>query len=230
MKSMEHGTFLRLAGLLALYFIGYLWLVPQLAIILTLAIDPQAELINTYVLTCLYVIIIVLSMLLTKRQWKESLQKILKKPVSSVFKILFGAVCVLLLNVVLSMVCAVLSGQVNSVNQEVIRDNVTAAPLYMMFTTMVFAPIVEESVFRGGIFAYCRKYLGFFWSAMISALAFGAIHVMDSIIAGNWSDVIFLIVYAGIGAANAWYYEHYEGIASSAGIHFLNNMISYLAI
>lgn len=65
---------------------------------------------------------------------------------------------------------------------------------------------------------------------MISALAFGAIHVMDSIIAGNWSDVIFLIVYAGIGAANAWYYEHYEGIASSAGIHFLNNMISYLAI
>ena len=113
MQSMEHGTFLRLAGLLALYFIGYLWLVPRLAVILTLAIDPQAELINTYVLSCLYAVIIVLSLLLTKRQWKESLQKILKKPVSSVFKILFGAVCVLLLNVVLSMICSMLSGQVN---------------------------------------------------------------------------------------------------------------------
>ena len=121
MQSMEHGTFLRLAGLLALYFIGYLWLVPRLAVILTLAIDPQAELINTYVLSCLYAVIIVLSLLLTKRQWKESLRKILKKPVSSVFKILFGAVCVLLLNVVLSMICSMLSGQVNSVNQEVIR-------------------------------------------------------------------------------------------------------------
>ena len=27
---------------------------------------------------------------------------------------------------------------------------------------------------------------------------------------------------------NAWYYEHYGGILSSAGVHMLNNLVSYL--
>ena len=144
------------------------------------------------------------------------------------FRIGWGCVQVLVLNVLLSMLCALLSGQGDSANQEVIRQNVSVAPLFMMYSVLVFAPIVEESVFRGGIFAFCRRHFGFWLAAVISALAFGGIHVMDSLFTAQYSDLIYIIVYGGIGLVNAWYYEHYGGILSSAGVHMLNNLVSYL--
>ena len=44
--------------------------------------------------------------------------------------------------------------------------------------------------------------------------------------AGN--EELLIQVDGGIGLVNAWYYEHYGGILSSAGVHMLNNLVSYL--
>ena len=51
---------------------------------------------------------------------------------------------------------------------------------------------------------------------------------MDSLFTAQYSDLIYIIVYGGIGLVNVWYYEHYGGILSSAGVHMLNNLVSYL--
>ena len=175
-----------------------------------------------------YLVVILLSLLLSWREWKASLRAFRQAPVRCLFRIGWGCVQVLVLNVVLSMLCALLSGQGDSANQEVIRQNVSVAPLFMLYSVLVFAPIVEESVFRGGIFAFCRRHFGFWPAAVLSALAFGGIHVMDSLFTAQYSDLIYIIVYGGIGLVNAWYYEHYGGILSSAGVHMLNNLVSYL--
>ena len=42
---------------------------------------------------------------------------------------------------------------------------------------------------------------------MISALAFGGIHVMDSLFTAQYSDLIYIIVYGGIGLVNAAIYN-----------------------
>lgn len=228
MQQKQHMSAVRLAGLLAVYFIGYLWLVPRASVRLTLWLAPQALYVNTWVMGACYLVVILLSLLLSWREWKASLHAFRQAPVRCLFRIGWGCVQVLVLNVVLSMLCALLSGQGDSANQEVIRQNVSVAPLFMLYSVLVFAPIVEESVFRGGIFAFCRRHFGFWPAAVLSALAFGGIHVMDSLFTAQYSDLIYIIVYGGIGLVNAWYYEHYGGILSSAGVHMLNNLVSYL--
>ena len=50
------------------------------------------------------------------------------------------------------MIVSLISGTPESVNQENIKVNTTIAPIFMLFSSVIFAPIVEESVFRGGIF------------------------------------------------------------------------------
>ena len=214
MQQKQQMSAVRLAGLLAVYFIGYLWLVPRASVRLTLWLDPQALYVNTWVMGACYLVVILLSLLLSWREWKASLHAFRQAPVRCMFRIGWGCVQVLVLNVVLSMLCALLSGQGDSANQEVIRQNVSVAPLFMLYSVLVFAPIVEES--------------GFWPAAVISALAFGGIHVMDSLFTAQYSDLIYIIVYGGIGLVNAWYYEHYGGILSSAGVHMLNNLVSYL--
>lgn len=57
---------------------------------------------------------------------------------------------------------------------------------------------------------------------------FITVKLPDSLFTAQYSDLIYIIVYGGIGLVNAWYYEHYGGILSSAGVHMLNNLVSYL--
>ena len=218
----------RLAGLLVLYFGGYLWLTPKLAAWLTLWLDPQARYINVGVLAFCYLLLIIAAIMLSRGEWKRSLEAVKKVGWLWGLRIVWGCVQVLLLNILLSMLCAWLSSQTDSANQEVIRANVAAAPLFMLYSVLVFAPMVEESVFRGGIFAFCRNHFGFWPSALVSAFAFGGIHVMDSLCIGQYTDLVYIIVYGGIGLFNAWYYERYGGIFASAGVHALNNLVSYL--
>lgn len=230
MQKENAMTIKRTIALLLTYFIGYLWLVPQIAAFLTLCIDPQAQYFNVGVLTILYIVLILLCVVLSWNEWKRSFHMIKKEPAKVLIRTVTGGVLAIVLNVILSLLCGALSGQSDSANQEVIQANVVIAPYFMLFSIMIFAPMVEESVFRGGVFACTRRYFGFWAAALISAFAFGWIHVMDSFFAGQWQDLIYLIVYGGIGLFNAWYYEHHGGIIASAGVHLFNNLISYIAM
>ena len=48
--------------------------------------------------------------------------------------------------------------------------------LFAVITASVWAPLVEESVFRGVFFAHLRRRWGFWWSALVVAFVFAAIH------------------------------------------------------
>lgn len=221
-------TIIRLLGLLLVYFIGYIWLTPLLATKVTLWLDPNALFLRSDVLIFFYLLWMILVLWLSWTEWKKSLKKVKEEPLSYLFRMVFGGLAVIVLNVILSMISSFLSGQSDSVNQSVIIENVSIAPLFMLFSVLIFAPIVEESVFRGGIFAFCRRFCPFWCAALISALAFGGIHVMDSLLNGQWSDGIYLLVYGSIGWVNAWYYERQGGICTSCGVHFFNNLLSYV--
>ena len=186
--------------LIVVYFFGYMFLVPVLARNLTLFLNPNAIVMSIPILTILYAIILVLSVLITRPLWQEAWDSFKQNIVRNLFEIITMTFFVLALNFALSMVVSLITGTPESVNQENIKVNTTIAPIFMLFSSVIFAPIVEESVFRGGIFSYCRKYMGFVPSAIISGFFF------------------------------CYCYEKKNSIVSSAGVHALNNLISFMLL
>lgn len=216
--------------LIVVYFFGYMFLVPVLARNLTLFLNSNAIVMSIPILTILYAIILVLSVLITRPLWQEAWDSFKQNIVRNLFEIITMTFFVLALNFALSMVVSLITGTPESVNQENIKVNTTIAPIFMLFSSVIFAPIVEESVFRGGIFSYCRKYMGFVPSAIISGFFFGCIHVMGSFITFQFTDLVYLVVYGGLGFFFCYCYEKKNSIVSSAGVHALNNLISFMLL
>ena len=97
-----------------------------------------------------------------------------------------------------------------------------------ILSTCVFAPIIEETVFRAGAFSCLRSRIGFWAAAIISSILFGSIHIVDSLLAGNLVDVSYLLVYAGIGMVLAYGYEKSSSCLVPGMVHAGNNIISML--
>ncbi len=95
---------------------------------------------------------------------------------------------------------------------------------------MIFAPIVEETIFRGGVFTCLRSRVSFSWAMLISSFLFGFIHIMDSLIEGNFTDVTYLFLYTGIGLVLAYGYEKSNSIIVSTGVHMCNNILAILSL
>ena len=212
------------------YFIGYNLLYPLLMVTMTKWIDPLATRIPQWMQLMMYVWMILVSVVLSfpllkegiigiKRNWKRLIPSML-------LLLILYYICSFAVNLVVIM----LSGTTTSVNQGEIIEAVAIHPYLMMFSTLVYAPIVEEMLFRGVFYRALRSRMRVLPSALISALLFGFIHVMYSIFTGNFSDVIFLLSYSVIGFFMAMAYEISESIYGSMFFHCLNNAIAFFAL
>ena len=82
----------------------------------------------------------------------------------------------------------------------------------------ILIPILEEGLFRGGLFRVLRRRISFLWAMLISAVVFGAYH-------GN----IVQFVYATIcGMLLAYLYEKYNSILASILSHMSMNVFSII--
>lgn len=226
--EMKHISSMRMLGLLLHYFGGYLWFYRILATRITLWMDPDATILlpsvqlGVYLLTAGVSIALIWPILQDswgrfRAQWKENMK----------FS-LYLIVAILMINMLLSIVVSTLTQTGNSVNQEDIRHASTLLPLMTLLSTCVFAPIIEEAVFRVGVFSCLRARFGFWLSAILSSLLFGFIHVADSLFNGNLIDVSYLLVYAGIGMVLAYGYEKRATCMVPCIVHAGNNIISML--
>ena len=91
----------------------------------------------------------------------------------------------------------VLNIQGNSANQELVEILIGQMPLLMAISTTVFAPILEELVFRGGLYLGLKQRIGGKLATLISSASFGLIHVTSELLSsGNWVEVFLMIFYA----------------------------------
>ena len=105
-------------------------------------------------------------------------------------------------------------------NELAVREQIITNPLYMLFRTIIYAPIVEEIVFRKTI----REIIPFKWPfIIISGLIFGYLHI-----AGMESGSLFIIPYAALGSTFAYIYTKTNSIFSSITMHSVHNSYSYL--
>jgi membrane protease YdiL (CAAX protease family) len=105
-------------------------------------------------------------------------------------------------------------------NEKTIREIFNVSPVYIFFSAVIFAPIVEELVFRLG-FRYMFKTNWLF--IFMSGLIFGGLHVISS--AESFVELLYIIPYAAPGIAFAYILSKTNNILVTIGFHLMHNGI-----
>jgi len=115
-------------------------------------------------------------------------------------------------------------------NQEAIINDITSNFNVMIVVTVLLAPIVEESVFRGALFGTIRtksRVLAY----IVSALLFCVFHLWDSLLFDfRWEHLLAIIQYVPASIALTWCYERGGTIWSPILLHAVINLIGALQI
>ena len=106
----------------------------------------------------------------------------------------------------------------NATNQEIINDLLTKVPLYIIISSVIYAPIIEETIFRLSLRKVFKSDTLFI---IISGLVFGALHVVGSF--EKWSDLIFIITYSIPGFVFAYTLVKSKNILIPISLHMFHN-------
>lgn len=220
---------LRCILLILNYYVGFAYLYPRWAAQITLWLNPWAYQTSSVVLFGFYIWMILFSVIIAFPIFKESWQKML--PIRKMIKnVLFLCITVYIVNIVFSFIASILSGSTTSINQEGLDQSMKTIPMLTAFITIVYAPIVEETLFRGVFFRCLRGRFNFLISMLVSGLMFGSIHIFSSVLAGNFMDAWYLLTYAGIGFILCIAYEQNDSIYPSILLHFMVNFLGTIAM
>lgn len=103
-------------------------------------------------------------------------------------------------------------------NQEAINSIFKIAPIYIIISSVLFAPIVEEFIFRfslRNIFKSDKVFI------IISGFVFGALHVVSAF--QSWADLAYIITYAIPGFVFAKALVDSKNIFVPISLHMFHN-------
>lgn len=125
-----------------------------------------------------------------------------------------------LLMTVSSVLISFIIKQNVSNNEALVRESIKIAPLYMLFTCSIVAPLFEEMLFRRSLAGLIKaKWL----YIMVSGLSFGLLHVLGSY--HNALDFLYVIPYGSMGCCFAYLFSKTRNITLPIIIHMLHNTI-----
>ena len=115
-------------------------------------------------------------------------------------------------------------------NEEAVRTLINIYPVYMIFSVSIYAPIVEETIFRRSfkdIFNSFdnNKYVKYLYISL-SGLIFGAMHILGQ--ASSNIDYLYVIPYASLGCAFAALYYKTDNLFSTIILHSLHNFVAVI--
>lgn len=84
-----------------------------------------------------------------------------------------------------------------------------------LLSSGLLIPLIEEVIFRGGIFHLLRKKLSFVWAMLLSAVQFGLYH-------GNLVQFIYATL---MGMLLAYVYERYASLKAPIMAHVVANVV-----
>ena len=136
-----------------------------------------------------------------------------------------GIVLMVLLNVILSIIGGTLVDN-ETTNREIIKNFLP----YAIFGMCIYAPVVEELVFRRALRPlFNNKYL----YGLTSGLIFGSIHLFDEIAkllsTGVFTiNLLYVLPYVGLGMFFAFSYYETDNIYSTITFHAIHNFIAII--
>ena len=102
--------------------------------------------------------------------------------------------------------------------EKVAKNQYSAGILLGLLAYCIVAPIAEETVFRGCVYGYLRRFFGSNKAIFLSALIFGMYH-------GNWVQGVYACV---CGAVFAFLYEYFGGAWVPVLLHVGANVLAYV--
>jgi uncharacterized protein len=218
-----------LAPILALlaYFFGYLFLIPQItgaAFLLEIVNEQSVFLFNGVLIAFLMILIMFLMASLSHENfsnwtWSKRIQQVLRH-------VLYIYLTLIAVNFVLSLV----TNLETSENQQIIMETFKQAPYYIVFVAVIFAPIVEEILFRGIIYRSLRFFKFRLLAVFVSSFLFGLIHIYEPLLLGRFEDAWFIFIYMAIGLFMCFIYEKSGDILSAIILHMVYNAIAVLTL
>lgn len=105
-------------------------------------------------------------------------------------------------------------------NEQTLRDTFKISPLYVFFSSVIYAPLVEELVFRQSIKNIIPNKILFI---IVSGIIFGGLHVITGF--SGPIDLLYLIPYCAPGFAFAYILADSDNIFIPISLHFMHNGI-----
>ncbi len=103
-------------------------------------------------------------------------------------------------------------------NEEAFRNVLTKSMVYAYFSGVIYAPIIEELIFRRSIRNIIPIDAVFI---LVSGLVFGGLHVVTGY--SGPLDLLYLIPYCAPGFIFAYILAKTDNVLVSASIHFMHN-------
>ena len=210
------------------YFVGYLFLFPVIELFL---LDTfQGEFILRFLNAFEWFFYLGFPFLMIRLVYpwlKKEVYVFLEAPLQNLWTIVKTYGLMMITSIAFNLILLMIFGLENSENQAQLMEMYSSQPFKALFASLVFAPIVEELVFRGALFAPLRKHR-FLLGVLLSSFSFGFLHVYQSLFQGNFSDLMFLFSYALLGSFMCRVYDETNSFVSSMLLHFLNNFISVI--
>ena len=131
----------------------------------------------------------------------------------------------LLVLAILSISISLYTGTNTSTNQQALNTMFEKSPLFVAVLVIVYAPIVEEIIFRGVL----RKFINNKWIFIfVSGILFGIAHVVQDIT--NLKQLLFVLVYSSLGCFLAHTYYKTNNIFTNIMFHCIQNTIAVLGM
>ena len=107
-------------------------------------------------------------------------------------------------------------------NENAVQSLIKASPIAMGLYTCLFAPFVEEIVFRKTLKDVLKNKKMFM---IISFLFFGGAHVITT--AQNMIDLLYIIPYGALGATFAYTYYETDSVFTTVTFHIIHNSLLF---
>ncbi|NTW90821.1 MAG: CPBP family intramembrane metalloprotease [Erysipelotrichaceae bacterium] len=211
------------------FTLGYFLVYPMILFVILSVFGIDSWLYDGKADTIYSIIMLVVSIYFTKGLLLRSINELADNP-GKVFKTIVTTLPMMLLgSIVLNYLITTFTGQAEAQNQTEIIGLFEQAPYLIIIQALLYAPIVEEIMFRGLVFGGLSK-RSMVFAVIVSSSLFGLAHVYNSILSGNFADLWFFPTYALLGYFLNRAYIKSGSIVSSMALHFLNNAIGLLAI
>lgn len=132
--------------------------------------------------------------------------------------------------VVSNILIVLLVKEANANNENAVRELITKAPLYMLFSVSIYAPFIEEIIFRksikDAILVFKDNKITKYLYILASGLIFGLMHIIGS--SETIYDYIYIIPYSALGIAFAALYHKTDNIFYTIMIHSMHNTLAII--
>lgn len=178
--------------------------------------------IDTYTKKSIYLIITnLIYLLFVVYMYKDELKLELKEfKLKNIYKYihiyLLGVLLMYASNYIVSNITNIAISQ----NETNVREYIKLFPIYMSFSTVIYAPIVEEITFRK---TFRNIFKNNYIFILISGIMFGLVHMISSY--GSFNDFLMIIPYILMGIDLSYIYYKSNNIFVTITLHSMHNLI-----